>query len=266
MEVWSVPIDGLFYSGTPSEVSLHGQVSGNPAIPRRVLCHRGWSFEVTSFQGVRYDRLSLYSICVPSSVSQISERVFLYAMDLCFVAFEFGSRLIHFATQAFQGCLKLKSICIPSAVETVGIYAFSACSALSSVMFERGSRLSSIGVAGFDECENLKWIGLPKSLAQLERWALTWKYLEFVVIDPDNRHFSISGNFLVDQDGTSIFGYLGVTTELCIPKVVERLRGGCLCSQSQLRSVTFESGSRLRQMEPFDGLLVTDIDCYSGKC
>jgi hypothetical protein len=122
MNSFSVAIDGLLYKGESSKAWSNGGLSGNPALPRRVVCHCGLSFEVTSLG--RGSAPSLFSICVPSSVLQICDDCFFFAPNLCYVAFEFDSRLLDVATRAFQGCPSLKSICIPSRVETIGNLAF----------------------------------------------------------------------------------------------------------------------------------------------
>jgi hypothetical protein len=178
MDSFSVAIEGLLYKMEGSTASTSGWLSGNSALPPRVVCHSGLSFEVTSLGG--RDAVFLFSICIPSSVLRICENRFILAVNLCYVAFEFDSRVFDVTSSAFQLYRALKSICIPSRVEAIGKLAFRECYQLSGVMFERDSRLSSIGEWGFYDCASLKSIFLPGSLARLEGWALPCQYLESV--------------------------------------------------------------------------------------
>jgi hypothetical protein len=86
----------------------------------------------------------------------------------------------------------LKSICISSRVETLSPACFSSCEALSNVAFEFDSRLSSFEYETFWNCYKLRSICLPASLTRLESGALYWPSLEYIGIEPGNRHFAIS--------------------------------------------------------------------------
>jgi hypothetical protein len=214
--------------------------------------------------------LSLFSICVPSSIVSLCERSFSCCCNLSFVAFEYGSRLSVIEGNAFMSC-GLKSICIPAGVQILTEYSFISCSDLGSVVFENHSRLSSIQSKAFCDCHHLQSIRLPAGLESIGPEALVWSSLGCIGIETGNQHFTISGGCLLVFEGTSIVGHSGSPTEvwitngiaeLCewafascslrsivIPSSVEIIREDCFYDCSDLSIVRFEPDSRLSVLE-----------------
>jgi hypothetical protein len=254
MESSSIDIDGLTYryESDGSRVSC-GEFFTDPALPRHLLCFSGQIFELSSLRCPDHlyyfnANLTLFSICVPSSIVSIGRDSFAYFKSLSFVAFESGSRLSTIEPGAFTESSSLKSICIPSGIETLTEASFKCCYGLAAVTFERHSRLSNIRRLAFFLCFPLESICLPAGLESIEAEALTWSYLGYVGIETGNRHVSISGNWVLGSTGTSIVGHVGVATEVVIGNDIEELCDACFSCQSTLSLVSFEPDSRLRRI------------------
>jgi hypothetical protein len=133
-------------------------------------------------------------------------------------------------------------------VETIRSDAFEFCYALTGLLFASGSRMSRIAESGLDCCFGLRSIILPTGLKHLEKYAFDWPSIEYMGIETGNRHFSISGSYLLDFAGISIVGHIGVATQLDIPSAIQELCDGCFYRQKLLRSVSFQQESRLRRI------------------
>jgi hypothetical protein len=251
MTSFTLEIEGIVYESKDGIVSLAGPTRGRPAVPRNRVCFSGVCFEVSSLPHPDFrlgdHNTSLFSICIPFSVISIPNSFFSRSARLSFVAFEYGSQLSSIDDFAFENC-GLRSICIPSGVEILGTRCFMGCRQLSSVVFEFGSRLSLIQNSAFWNCSNLKSICLPARLERLHSAALLWRHLTYLGIEAGNESFSISGNYLVNCNGTSIIGYVGQANEVCIGEDIEELCDSCFFGQSALTAVVFEGDSQVRRI------------------
>jgi hypothetical protein len=68
-------------------------------------------------------------------------------------------------------------------------------------------------------------------------------------VSDDNRHFRVCGDFLVDMAGTSVIRYFGCRSVLRIERTIEVLSVGSFESCGRIRSVEFETGSKLRSID-----------------
>jgi hypothetical protein len=82
----------------------------------------------------------------------------------------------------------------------------------------------------------------------VEKGAVRWSHLETVSIETGNRHFSMCGKLLLDFEGRSIVGHIGLATSLCIGRDIRELCDACFLAQTSLVDVTFEADSRLQRI------------------
>jgi hypothetical protein len=253
MTSFTLKIEEILYEDKDGIVFCHTDpISGGPAVPRNHVYFSGSCFPVSSLKhrdrlGYLHRTLSLFSICIPFSVTSIPKSSLSHSLSLCFAAFEYGSKLSSIDDFAFERC-GLRSICIPSGVEILGRYSFSDCTKLSSVVFEFGSRLLSIQKYAFAGCDALTSICLSARLERLHPTALLWRQFGYVGIEAGNESFSISGNYLLNFEGTSIIGYVGEANEVCIGEDIEELCDHCFSCQTALTWVVFEGDSRVRRI------------------
>jgi hypothetical protein len=146
--------------------------------------------------------LSLRSICLSASVEFSGDRSFAWCKLLSSFTFESGSKLGRIEAGALFECSSLRSICLPGSVEFVGYCSFSGCTLLSSFTFESGSKLRQIEADALSGCSSLKSICLPASLEMLDGLAFREASVSRLTIETGNRHFRLSGDFLLDFDGT----------------------------------------------------------------
>jgi hypothetical protein len=72
-----------------------------------------------------------------------------------------------------------------------------------------------------------------------------------ITVENGNRHFRVSGAFLLDFSGISIIRYFGSDPNVALARHIEILNPGCFCGCESLRSLIFQSGSRLRRIEAY---------------
>jgi hypothetical protein len=250
-----VEIDELMYQGGGSVAFCRGPLSGSPALPRRVLSVSGLAFPVDSLMSDGRDmcrgNMSLFSICVPSTVVSIGLACFQYCRALSLVAFESGSQLSLIGPRVFYDCRSLKSIYVSSGVRTLGECSFFECAHLACVAFDYHSQLSRIDAWTFSHCAQLRSICLPAGLEHVGHSALPWQSLECLRFETGNRHFSVSESAFLVYEGISIVGPVGAVTELAIESDIEELCDRCFAYQSSLSSVSFAPNSRLRRIGDF---------------
>ncbi|MDE7349147.1 MAG: leucine-rich repeat domain-containing protein, partial [Clostridia bacterium] len=179
------------YSGTSTEVVIPETINGY-----QVTCIGERAF---------YDRSSLTSIEIPSSVTSIgnyalfgcSSLTGIYISDIAsWCAIEFGgyyanplycakklylnnelvtdlvipSGVTSIGDSAFSGCSSLTSIEIPNSVTNIGEFTFYGCSSLTSI--EIPSSVTSIGSNAFRGCSNLTIYCETES--EPSGWEITW--------------------------------------------------------------------------------------------
>jgi hypothetical protein len=87
--------------------------------------------------------------------------------------------------------------------------------------------------------------------------------LREISVADGNSHFKVSGDFLLDYDGTSIKRYFGTESEVTIPNTIEQLDVGCFSGLQTISNVIFESDSQLSRIErlAFAGCLSLSSIC-----
>jgi hypothetical protein len=192
---------------------------------------------------------ALRSICVPASVALLDRKCFRYCLQLSCVTFEPGSKLRAIEFDTFHNCSSLQSIEIPASVELLGGSCFSDCRSLSSLTFEPGSKLTRIAVGALYGCTSLESICLPVALQTIEYAALAGTGISKITVEEGNVHLRVSGDFLLDCDGTSLIRYFGFDRIVTLDAHIEILCSGALLDCQSISVLIFESGSKLTRFE-----------------
>jgi hypothetical protein len=141
--------------------------------------------------------------------------------------------------------MNLRAICIPSSVKRLCEECFSHCEFLSKVAFEPGSVLCCIENKAFFNCPVLSSIHIPANLERFCPFALRGPKLRDISVADGNRHFKVSGHFLLDFECLRLDRYFGNVPEVLIPNTVNQLNIGCFRACGTVLTVGFESGSRV---------------------
>jgi hypothetical protein len=112
---------------------------------------------------------------------------------------------------------------------------------------ERGSKLTRIGPSALSGC-SVNFICLPASLEVIPGSAIPSTMIS-VRLEEGDRHFRVSDDFLFDIDGRRAIRYFGSASHLTLSRNLEILGRHCFYGNQSLCSLSFESGSRLREIE-----------------
>jgi hypothetical protein len=191
---------------------------------------------------------SLTSVSLPAALDTIESAAFC-DQPLSFMIFEPGSKLRRIEEAALYGCSSLKWICLPASVEFLGEGAFMDCSSLSSLTFESGSKLTEIHPKAFYGCSSLESLCLPAPLQVIDGSALAKTRISKVTIDEGNRHFRISGHYLLDSTGIWVIRYFGSNSTVTLSPSIQILTHHCFLDCGFLCSLKCESGSTLARID-----------------
>ena len=169
----------------------------------------------------------------------------------------------------FSDC-PITSIEIPASVESIEECAFKGCSQLASVTFEKGSKLKTIGgmnlifpvsfdssgaqahLGAFSDCTALTSIEIPASVESIEECAFQGcSQLASVTFEKGSMLKTIGGRVYAYNKDNCRYGAFGAftgcpITSIEIPASVETIEVAAFQDCSQLVSVTFEKGSKLK--------------------
>jgi hypothetical protein len=214
---------------------------------------------------------TIKSVRIPSNVEVIGKECFSWCQSLCEVTFESGSKLREIGVSTFR-CCAIKSVRIPSNVEVIGGWCFCRCQSLSEVAFESGSNLKEISkYAFFETGVHLDAIEIPAQCESLTGLSLVG--LKFVTISKGNKSFILRDDFVMNMNGSVLIRYFGRYEGLTIHSCVESVSDGCFSSCEAPCEVTFESGSKLKEIgeSAFDKCAIKSIQIPSnveviGEC
>ena len=237
-----------------------------------------------TYYGAFADCSSLTSIEIPASVETIGPTAFLRCHSLAKVTFEKGSKLKEISGTCYFGAKRspatywhgvfsdcpITSIEIPASVERIQECAFKGCSQLASVTFEKGSKLKTIGgmsysfpvsfhlpstqayLGAFSDCTALTSIEIPASVESIEECAFKGcSQLASVTFEKGSKLKTIGGRYYqYNKDNCRYIAFGAFTgcpiTSIEIPASVESIEECAFQDCSQLASVTFEKGSKLK--------------------
>jgi hypothetical protein len=199
------------------------------------------------FEDYCFRRLPLRSIVIPRNVEVLGHGCFCECWKFEKVTFEKESRLKKIDDGCFQESA-LKSICIPRNVEVFGELCFYRCQRLRAISFESESQLTRIGRICFSGC-SLESISIPRNVSSLDGSIFADCRYSSVTIDPENHHYSLDGDFLIDIKESRLVRYFGHSNDVVICPEVAILGKSCLDGCRQVESVTFSSKSQLRRLE-----------------
>jgi hypothetical protein len=250
----SLPLDNSLYRSDLTDTGILEVTFTGITFARNSICFEGIRFNVSSIsisppcQDPSSD-ISTYHYCV---IPRQAEGIVISNEaneSLQFIAFEFGSQLTRIDSLAFCHISNLRSICLPMSVETIGKGAFMMCSNLSLLVFERSSKLTRIEKDTFYWCSSLKSVRLPASLQFLHPTALPRQEVLRITIEEGSLNFRVSGGFLMDFTGATVFRYFGVGGNLTLGVEIETLGVRCFSQYSGISSLIFERGSKLKRIE-----------------
>lgn len=159
------------YKGTGGDVEIPGALDGYSVI----------NIDDFAF----FNRKTLTSITIPSSVTRIGRRTF-YGCD-ALASITIPNSVTDIEEEAFSNCTSLTSITIPKSVTNIGMQAFYGCTSLMSVnilnnvisdsMFYNCSALMTInmdenltfiGGEAFGNCKAIESIIIPESVTEID--------------------------------------------------------------------------------------------------
>jgi hypothetical protein len=201
------------------------------------------------------------TLVIPSSVKTLSQNLFKDLFFVKVVKFAPDSQIRRLKTGTFGLCREIRSICIPASVEFIGADCFfdstsedrcppigaapGASCCLTSITFEPGSHLREIQSGAFRGCEGLQAICVPASVAKMTGGSFPKTRYCRITIESENRHFRITGDFLMDFNGRLMVRYCGHASDVLIPAEIEAIGEFCFAYCKGIDRVSIWPGPKL---------------------
>jgi hypothetical protein len=128
---------------------------------------------------------------------------------------------------------------------------FSGLAELREVNFENHSQLRRIEAFAFSNCSSLRSIFIPPFVDTIDGCAFVYSGIREIIVDADNSHFKVYGSCLLGHNGTSLVRSFGLDSTVKIGSQVEVLLPNSMAYCTDLTEVEFESGARLRRIQPW---------------
>jgi hypothetical protein len=138
---------------------------------------------------------------------------------------------------------------IPPEIEVISHTALSDQESMSSIEFGPDSRLRRIEPRALAACSGLRSICIPRFVDNIDGTAFLYSPISEVRVADGNRHFQVSGDFILSSDGKSLITYFGDNDGVTIPGTVEVIRRAAFCDHIELCEVEFEGNSQLRRID-----------------
>lgn len=119
---------------------------------------------VTKIRDGAFSGLSVTSIQIPPSVTEIGQQAFACCRALKSIVIPSGITEIKYAT--FYMCDALESIVLPDSVTTIGSGAFSYCISLPRITIP--ASVTCVGERAFEHCTTLKSITIPSGVTEIK--------------------------------------------------------------------------------------------------
>ena len=187
---------------------------------------------------------SLERVSIPASVTKIGPGAFGVCPRLSELEIETGSKFefrngILFDTQEKAVLFALprtRNVEWPEGARTITEYAFRMCNELEEAVIP--DSIVKIDRLAFFQCKKLARIRLPATLEVLEDSAIAFcPSLERVEIAPENQRYSVSGNLLLADGGTTLVCGFGQLDEIRIPDEVTKIAPRAFSENRTLRMV-----------------------------
>jgi hypothetical protein len=210
---------------------------------------------------------SLQAIDLPPDLGELSSNMFP-GCRLCVLPLGPLRRLSRIRFAACQNNLHLGSVVIPGSVGAIDQCAFSGCAALSEVNFALPSKLVLIAPEAFAGCASLTRLWIGGSVESIAGTFCQGSGVHEVCIDQENTHFKAIEGCIVGGGGTEIVCYFGDDADVRIAAKIEKIRDESFRECAGLRSVTFETGSKIRVIESnaFRGCKDLERVQFAGLC
>jgi hypothetical protein len=167
------------------------------------------------------DRLS--AVWLPSSVQSLYADCFKGCVNLSLFLFAPNSQLKVIRQSAFARCVNLRSICLPSSVESIPDKCFEDCSRLCNLTYEADSKIASIGTSALANCPALTAFCIPPLVKTLSVFFSPQRPLVHLTVDPQNTHFHIVDELLLDRCEREVVYCIGDAREVTIEKSIQVL-------------------------------------------
>jgi hypothetical protein len=223
---------------------------------RKYICINGEKFTVKEIHN--FAKWSGVKISIPNSVERLGNECFMDCQFLSDVFFEYQSNLKEIGNWTF--CFNrfnrsnLITIQIPNSVEKLGHRVFSLRKNLCEVTFESQSQLRELGNWIFVG-SSVKSIELPPKCEILT--GLSLLELESIRVTEDAAILTVKNNFVINTKSNALIRYLGHSAHIIIESFIESIAEGCFGDCRAVRKVTFESGSKLREIG-------NEVFCWAG--
>ena len=138
-----------YYSGVDSHISLPKYWFKSDNL---YLC--------TSIDRYAFEKSSIVSIVIPSTIRIIQEGAFKYCRELKELVMSVGVEVIRH--EAFLGCSSLTSLSLPISIKEVECMAFAECTSLEELVIPES--IVELGRGAFFGCSSLKKVIIPDSI------------------------------------------------------------------------------------------------------
>jgi hypothetical protein len=198
---------------------------------------------------------SVYSICIPPLVDTLDGRAF-WRSKIREIRVADGNH--HFrvlggflltteGTSLVRYFGRDRIVPVINEIERFGPYSF-AESKVYLLSFDSDSQLRRIDSRVFFRCSRLRRLEIPPSVDSIDGSAFAACGIPGLCLAEGNGHFRLFESFLLDFQRTTLVAYLGLDSDVSIGRDVEVISDGSFSYCDTIRSMTFESPSKLRSI------------------
>ena len=196
---------------------------------------------------------ALKTITIPNSISSLGSSAFAKCSALEEVIFEEGSQLTEIGETAFSCCTNLKSVEIPKSVKILHKRAFEKCTGLLKLEFEDGAKDIQFRDSVFEECTNLSSVEIPVTVDSNGIHVFSECNIKDVYYDGNIDGWlklpSFSSGSHPLNNGANLYFKGELVEDIVIPSTVKKIRMACFMRCTSLKTVSFEAGSVLYEIE-----------------
>lgn len=162
-----------------------------------------------------------------------------------------GEGIVYIGRENFANLENLKTVSLPKSLVNISMYAFMGCKKLEDIILPEG--LVCIGTHAFYCCESIKTLNIPSTLVEIGDYALYGlNSIESFNVHENNKYFSSDGSgILFSKDKTILIKYpvSSKAESYTVPSSVKKIKEIAFLGANNLKTVTFERGSSLYEIE-----------------